>query len=79
MPKIESLQDVKVKQRIANCWPTANKDVLKKNKGTFTPLQNSLFSQMNNYRDMVFCNRELSNAKEIRNAYVLHALNHVTK
>lgn len=79
MPKIENLQDVKVKQRIANSWPTANKEVIRKNKGTFTPLQNNLFNQMNNYRDMVFCNRELSNAKEIRNTYVLHALNHVTK
>lgn len=48
-------------------------------KGTFTPLQNNLFNQMNNYRDMVYCNRDMSNAKEIRNAYCLHALNHITK
>ncbi|GAN05080.1 DUF1253 domain-containing protein [Mucor ambiguus] len=78
MPKIESLEDVHVKQRIANCWPKANKEVIKKTV-TFTPLQDHLFNQMNNYRDMVFCNRSLSNAKEIRNAYALHALNHITK
>lgn len=34
---------------------------------------------MNTYRDVVFCNRDLSNAKAIRNTYALHALNHVTK
>lgn len=48
-------------------------------KTTFTPLQSDLFTQMNNYRDVVFCNRTLSNAKEIRNAYILHAINHITK
>ncbi|KAL7311382.1 rRNA-binding ribosome biosynthesis protein utp25 [Mucor circinelloides] len=78
MPKIESLDQVQVKQRIAKCWPKANKQVIKKTI-TFTPLQDHLFHQMNNYRDMVFCNRSLSNAKEIRNAYALHALNHITK
>ncbi|CEP10770.1 hypothetical protein [Parasitella parasitica] len=78
MPKIEKLEDVKVKQRIAKCWPKANKEVIKKTV-TFTPLQDHLFCQMNNYRDIVFCNRSLSNAKEIRNAYALHALNHITK
>lgn len=30
MPKIENLEDIKVKQRIANCWPVANKDIIKK-------------------------------------------------
>lgn len=32
MPQIENLEDVKVKTRIANCWPKANKAVLKKGK-----------------------------------------------
>lgn len=32
MPKIEKLEDVQVKQRIANCWPKANKEVIKKSK-----------------------------------------------
>ncbi|KAI8644844.1 hypothetical protein BD408DRAFT_339777 [Parasitella parasitica] len=78
MPKIEKLDDVNVKQRIAKCWPKANKEAIKKTV-TFTPLQDRLFCQMNSYRDIVFCNRSLSNAKEIRNAYALHALNHITK
>lgn len=30
MPIIDKLEDVKVKQRIANCWPKANKEVIKK-------------------------------------------------
>jgi hypothetical protein len=32
MPKIEKLEDVQVKQRIANCWPKANKEVIKKSE-----------------------------------------------
>lgn len=32
MPKIESLENVHVKQRIAKCWPKANKEVIKKSK-----------------------------------------------
>lgn len=32
MPKIESLEDIKVKQRIANCWPKANKEIVRKGK-----------------------------------------------
>lgn len=32
MPKIESLDQVQVKQRIAKCWPKANKQVIKKSK-----------------------------------------------
>lgn len=30
MPIIENLEDVKVKQRVAKCWPKANKDIFKK-------------------------------------------------
>lgn len=32
MPKIEKLEDIKVKPRIANCWPKANKEVVKKSE-----------------------------------------------
>ena len=45
----------------------------------FTPLQTALIEPMNEYKDMLFTNRNLQNAKEIRNAYSLHALNHVFK
>lgn len=34
---------------------------------------------MNEYRDILFTNRSMENAKEIRNLYALHALNHVFK
>ncbi|ORE20847.1 DUF1253-domain-containing protein [Rhizopus microsporus] len=77
-PKIEKLQDIRVKKRVADAWPKTNKSV-KKGRALFTPLQNSLFYQMNQYRDILYCNRTLDNAKEIRNTYVLHALNHITK
>ncbi|KAI8967354.1 hypothetical protein BDF20DRAFT_829714 [Mycotypha africana] len=79
MPIINNLADVRVKKRPVENWPKANKDVVKKGKGTFSPLQNCLFNQLNNYRDIVYCNRSMHNAKEIRNAYVLHAVNHVMK
>lgn len=32
MPTITNLEEVKVKQRIANCWAKANKEVIKKGK-----------------------------------------------
>ncbi|KAI8097867.1 uncharacterized protein B0P05DRAFT_522396 [Gilbertella persicaria] len=79
MPEINSLEEVKVKQRIGNCWYKANKQVNHRKNITFTPLQDRLFNQMNNYRDVVYCNRNLNNAKEIRNTYLLHAINHITK
>ncbi|KAG0749492.1 hypothetical protein G6F61_001043 [Rhizopus arrhizus] len=75
---IDNLEKVQVKKRIADAWPKTNKSV-KKGRALFTPLQSSLFRQMNDYRDIAYCNRTLENAKEIRNSYVLHALNHVTK
>ncbi|KAI9256181.1 hypothetical protein BY458DRAFT_461414 [Sporodiniella umbellata] len=75
---IESLDDANVKGRIAGAWPKANKSV-KRGRMLMTPLQNSLFQQMNMYRDLAYCNRTLDSAKEIRHAYALHALNHVTK
>jgi U3 small nucleolar RNA-associated protein 25 len=75
---IDNLEKVQVKKRIADAWPKTNKSV-KKGRALFTSLQSSLFRQMNDYRDIAYCNRTLENAKEIRNSYVLHALNHVTK
>lgn len=75
---IADLESVNVKKRIAGAWPKANKSV-KKGRALLSPLQNSLFHQMNEYRDIAYCNRTLDNAKEIRNVYALHALNHVTK
>jgi U3 small nucleolar RNA-associated protein 25 len=45
----------------------------------FTPLQEKLFGHINKYRDVVFSNRSIANAKELRNLYALHAMNHVTK
>ncbi|KAI7904789.1 uncharacterized protein BX663DRAFT_503540 [Cokeromyces recurvatus] len=77
MPTIKKLTDMKVSERVSECWIKANKKVVK--KALFTPLQNNLFTQMNNYRDVLFCNRTMDNAKEIRNTYALHAINHITK
>ncbi|KAG0191643.1 rRNA-binding ribosome biosynthesis protein utp25 [Apophysomyces sp. BC1034] len=77
--KIESLEQVQVKERLAKHWEKANEDCLDDDTPLFTPLQESLFNHMNQYRDIMYCNRTIENASEIRNTYILHALNHVTK
>lgn len=42
-------------------------------------MQDALVEPINEYRDILFTNRTMQNAKEIRNLYALHALNHVYK
>ncbi|KAL0082532.1 hypothetical protein J3Q64DRAFT_1642620 [Phycomyces blakesleeanus] len=77
--KIESLEEAGVKERIANQWKKGNKDVVKSKKKLFTPLQERLFDHANHYRDIMYCNRTIDNAKAIRNVYAMHVLNHVAK
>ncbi|KAI8981522.1 hypothetical protein BDB01DRAFT_723870 [Pilobolus umbonatus] len=77
IPEVVDLAELHVKPRIIESWPRTNKQVRK--KGQLTPLQTKLFHQMNQYRDVLFCNRNMTNAKAIRNAYVLHAVNHIYK
>ncbi|KAI8147823.1 hypothetical protein BJV82DRAFT_593490 [Fennellomyces sp. T-0311] len=78
---ITDLVKVQVRARIAKIWKKANKNCVDPEDETkiFTPLQDRLFQQFNAYRDVLYCNRSLDNAAEIRNAYVLHALNHIHK
>ncbi|KAF7727858.1 rRNA-binding ribosome biosynthesis protein utp25 [Apophysomyces ossiformis] len=77
--KITGLEQVQVKEKLARHWKEANEECLGEGADVFTPLQEALFSHMNHYRDMLYCNRTIDNAAEIRNTYVLHALNHVMK
>ncbi|KAI8600078.1 digestive organ expansion factor [Dissophora ornata] len=77
------LESLMVKQRIQSHWSEVNKSALESSPSStskiFTPLQEALIEPINEYRDILFSNRSMQNAKEIRNIYTLHALNHVFK
>ncbi|KAG0230411.1 rRNA-binding ribosome biosynthesis protein utp25 [Actinomortierella wolfii] len=77
------LESLLVKQRIQSHWSDVNASVHPEGTPdpapTFTPLQRSLVEPMNEYRDILFTNRTIENAQEIRNLYVLHTLNHILK
>jgi U3 small nucleolar RNA-associated protein 25 len=77
------LESLKIKQRIQSHWSEVNESATEAS-GTssskiFTPLQQALVEPVTEYKDILFTNRTLQNAKEIRNLYTLHALNHVLK
>jgi len=40
---------------------------------------NHIFALLNNYYDVLFCRRTMTNQSELRQVYVLHILNHVFK
>ncbi|KAI8078645.1 uncharacterized protein BX664DRAFT_303356 [Halteromyces radiatus] len=77
--KSTTLEEYQVKEKVARHWKTTNKSCVSKGPSVFTPLQESLFEHINKYRDIMFSNRSITNAKEIRNLYALHAVNHITK
>ncbi|KAI9310561.1 hypothetical protein BX666DRAFT_2004798 [Dichotomocladium elegans] len=78
---IDDLVQAGVNERIAKKWKEANSSCVKEADGSalFTPLQQRLFRYLSEYRDMLYCNRTIENASEIRNTYLLHALNHIYK
>src|SRR5205807_7193312 len=63
--RIESLKDLNLKKRL----------VIKE----LTPLQKSLGQLIFDYLDVLYGERTLDNAEELRKMYSLHALNHVLK
>ncbi|KAK5810246.1 hypothetical protein F5H01DRAFT_280544 [Linnemannia elongata] len=78
------LESLKIKQRIHSHWSEVNESAQKaagksSSSKIFTPLQQALVEPVTEYKDILFTNRTLQNAKEIRNLYTLHALNHVLK
>ncbi|KAL7750765.1 rRNA-binding ribosome biosynthesis protein utp25 [Sorochytrium milnesiophthora] len=44
-----------------------------------TSLQSALLPFINRYQDLLFCNRTVANAAELRQLYCIHVLNHVFK
>ncbi|KAF9970800.1 hypothetical protein BGZ73_006419 [Actinomortierella ambigua] len=77
------LESLLVKQRLQTHWPEVNASVYPEDTPdpapTFTPLQRALVEPMNEYKDILFTNRTIETSQEIRNLYVLHALNHIFK
>ncbi|XP_001603443.2 digestive organ expansion factor homolog [Nasonia vitripennis] len=55
------------------------KDDLETNPSPLTPLQKELLSVINNYQDLLYCERTFDNEAEIQFTYCLHAINHVLK
>ncbi|KAI7879425.1 DUF1253-domain-containing protein [Lichtheimia hyalospora FSU 10163] len=78
---IKDLAEINVKERLARRWKEANSDFVdeKDESVLFTPLQERLFRYFNEHRDVLYCNRTVENAAEIRNAYALHILNYIYK
>ncbi|XP_065832625.1 U3 small nucleolar RNA-associated protein 25 homolog [Oscarella lobularis] len=71
-----------IRTRLVNHWKTVNNPETKDKEtkhAFFTPLQESLFSHISNYRDLLYVQRDFENGEEIRRLYCLHALNHVLK
>ncbi|XP_014229058.1 digestive organ expansion factor homolog [Trichogramma pretiosum] len=72
-----------VKSMIQNNLLRANSDNLPANvnetSSPLTQLQKELFSVMNQYQDLLYCQRNFNNESQIRYIYCLHAVNHILK
>ncbi|XP_072041520.1 U3 small nucleolar RNA-associated protein 25 homolog [Amphiura filiformis] len=77
--KGNSLQDLRVRKRIADQWKRVNAEFVEDEKQIFTPYQEEMFAVMNSYQDLLYTDRSHKNAEELRNVYCLHILNHVIK
>lgn len=68
---INGPDELKVKQKLAG--------VIKKQCPTFDTLENSMAPLIFGYQDLLFCERNTSNAASLRRLACLHAVNHVFK
>ncbi|XP_057337963.1 U3 small nucleolar RNA-associated protein 25 homolog [Microplitis mediator] len=72
-----------IKNQIQNNITKANykniNDNLDENPSALTPTQKELFSIVNNYQDLLFCERTFDNESEIMFTYCLHTINHLLK
>ncbi|CAG8574404.1 5657_t:CDS:10 [Ambispora leptoticha] len=71
-PTITHLDPSKIKKRICESWTKFDE-----NGEYLTELQSSLLHQFLQYRDILYTNRNIKDAREIRYIYALHALNHI--
>ncbi|EFA83988.1 Hypothetical glutamic acid-rich region containing protein [Heterostelium album PN500] len=75
--KKNNFSEYNIKSRLLKPWSTTKKN--KENDLYFTPIQQSLFPIMNEYRDLLFSEENHKNHKSIYQLYTLHAVNHVLK
>lgn len=68
-----------IKVQILENVRKANSSRTNKAEHVFTPLQNEIFSVINNYQDLYYPHRTFENAEEIRFVYTVHAVNHILK
>lgn len=68
---IDSPGELKLKQKLAG--------VIKKQCPTFDTLEKSISPLIFGYQDLLFCERNTSNAESLRRLTCLHAINHVFK
>ncbi|CAG8503986.1 12195_t:CDS:10 [Ambispora gerdemannii] len=71
-PIITHLNPSKIKKRIFESWTK-----LDENGEYLTELQSGFLHQFLQYRDILYTNRNIKDAREIRHIYALHVLNHV--
>lgn len=73
---------LKNKERTAAIKVQIRDNVAQRNvngESAFTPLQNEVFSVINNYQDFFYPQRTFANAEELRFVYCVHVVNHVLK
>ncbi|ESZ92667.1 hypothetical protein SBOR_6928 [Sclerotinia borealis F-4128] len=68
---INSPEELKLKQKLAG--------IIKKQCPTFDTLEKSISPLIFGYQDLLFCERNTSNAESLRRLTCLHAVNHVLK
>ncbi|RHZ43704.1 hypothetical protein Glove_880g16 [Diversispora epigaea] len=70
-----NFKSFKIKKKLLNTWEKLNGN----KKEMFSGLQAHLFHNFSKYQDVLYSNRSYENSQEIRQIYVLHALNHIFK
>lgn len=75
---LKNPENLFIKTQIINNLSKANRS-LRDDDTLFTDFQSELFSVINNYQDLYYCQRSFSNCEEIRFVYCLHAVNHILK
>lgn len=68
---ITGLDNLRLKQKL--------KETVSKKMATLSPVQQTLGSVLFNYRDVLHCDRTVSNAEQLRQLTCLHVLNHIFK
>jgi U3 small nucleolar RNA-associated protein 25 len=71
LPTISGPEDLKLKQKLAGAMSRV--------RPAFDVLEKTIAPVIFNYKDILFCERDLSNQEDLRRLTCLHAVNHVFK